>query len=299
MKTTRFFLLIAAFLFTAVSCVENSQKYKAAVAERDSLATEKQLLDSSYNQTLTLLNDIETGFAEITQTEKEMKLNLQSVEGPRVNRRQMIAAQMSAIKQGIEQNKARIAELEQLASKNGKVNTMLTETIKRLQSQMEEKGLQIKALQAELDQKNIKITELTTTVTEQSKSIAEQSQSIEEQQEALEKQESTIMQQDAEMNTVWYCIATAKELKAAKIITDGGLFQSKKVLSGEFDHTVFAQVDQRSAVSVPTFSKKVKILSQHPVNSYSLVTDEDKNLTIEITDPARFWSVSKYLVVQK
>jgi hypothetical protein len=107
------------------------------------------------------------------------------------------------------------------------------------------------------------------------------------------------MQQDAEMNTVWYCIATAKELKAAKIITDGGLFQSKKVLSGEFDHTVFAQVDQRSAVSVPTFSKKVKILSQHPVNSYSLVTGEDKNLTIEITDPARFWSVSKYLVVQK
>ena len=41
MKTTRFFLIIAAFLFTAVSCVENSQKYKAAVAERDSLATEK------------------------------------------------------------------------------------------------------------------------------------------------------------------------------------------------------------------------------------------------------------------
>ena len=68
MKTFRFFVIISALAFATVSCVENSGKYKSAVAARDSLAQEKQALDSSYNQTLVLLNDIETGFAEINQT---------------------------------------------------------------------------------------------------------------------------------------------------------------------------------------------------------------------------------------
>ena len=298
MKTFKFYAIIATLLFTAVSCVENSGKYKSLVAERDSLATEKQALDSNYNQTLVLLNDIETGFSEINQTEKEMKLNLQGVEGPKVNRREIIAAQMAAIKKGIEQNKAKIAELQQLASKNGKANGMLSETIKRLQTQMDEKTLQIQNLQAELYKKNIQITELTTTVTQQSKSISEQSQSIAEQQKVLEQKEAAIKQQDMDINTVWYCIAPAKTLKAAKIITAGGLFQGKKVLKSEFDNSAFTQVDLRNAVSIPTNSKHVKILSQHPQNSYNLVTGEDKNITIEITNPSKFWSVSKYLVVQ-
>ena len=101
-----------------------------------------------------------------------------------------------------------------------------------------------------------------------------------------------------DINTVWYCIASAKALKAAKVITAGGLFQGKKVLKSEFDNSVFTQVDLRNAVSIPTNSKRVKILSQHPQNSYNLVTGDDKNITIEITNPSKFWSVSKYLVVQ-
>lgn len=287
----KFYVIITAVVFITASCVENSEKYKAVVAERDSLSMEKQALDSSYNQTLTLLNDIETGFTEINQTEKEMKLKLQGVEGPMVNRRQQIAAQMTAIKKGIEQNKAKIAELQQLANKKGKANSTLSETIKRLQSQMDEKGLQIKTLQAELDQKNIKISELTTTVTEQSKNITEQ-------QNVLEEQKSTIKQQDTNMNTVWYCVATSKKLKDAKIISAGGLFQSKKVLNSEFDNSAFTQVDLRDISSIPTNSKKVTILSSHPKTSYNLIKGSDENITIEITDPSKFWSVSKYLVVQ-
>ena len=198
---------------------------------------------------------------------------------------------MKAIKDGIEKNKAKIAELQKLASKEGKANSMLANTIKRLQSEMDEKGVQIQSLQAELDQKNIKISELTTTVDVQSKNITEQ-------QNVMEQQKSTIKSQDIDMNTVWYCVASSKKLKEAKIISTSGLFQSKKVLDKEFDNTAFTQVDLRSLSSIPTNSKKIKILSLHPKNSYNLVTGDDKNITIEITNPSRFWSVSKYLVVQ-
>lgn len=275
----------------SVSCVENSGKYKAAIAERDSLQLEKQALDSNYNQTLVLLNDIETGFSEINHSASEMKVNLKGAEGKTTTKRELIAAQMTAIKENIEQNKAKIEELRRLSSKKGKANGMLAETIKRLQTEMDAKAIQIQALQTELDQKNIKITELTSTVDVQTKSIAEQ-------QSAIEQQKSTLKTQDNSLNTVWYCIASSKKLKEAKVISAGGLFKSTKVLNTDFDNSAFTQVDLRNISSIPTNSKKIKILSLHPQSSYSLVTGADKTVTIEITNSAKFWSVSKYLVVQ-
>ena len=70
MKAFKCCVLFAALAFFTVSCVENSAKYKTVVAQRDSIAIEKQALDSSYNQTISLLNEIETGFTEINKGEK-------------------------------------------------------------------------------------------------------------------------------------------------------------------------------------------------------------------------------------
>jgi len=291
MKAIKFYALIVALAFITASCVESSGKYKAVIAQRDSLKLEKQALDSSYNQTLSLLNDIESGFVEITQNESQMKASLKGVEGPKTDKRELIGAQMKAIKEGIEKNKAKIAELRQLAAKKGEENNMLTETIKRLQSKMDEKDTQIKSLQAELDQKNIKINELATTVDNQSKNIAEQ-------QNVLEQQKSTIKIQDTDINTVWYCVASSKKLKEAKIISNTGLFQSKKVMNNEFDKKAFTQIDLRNISSIVTNSKNIKIMSSHPKSSYNLITGANKNIIIEITNPSRFWSISKYLVVQ-
>ena len=291
MKTFKFYAIIAAIVFGTASCVENSSKYKALVAQRDSIEMVKQALDSSYNQTLGIVNDIESGFSEITQTQQDMKVNLKGVESKNANKKELIAAQMTAIKQGIEQNKAKIAELRKLASKKGKENGKLLETIKHLQAEMDEKTVQIQSLQAELEQKNIKITELNTTVTTQSKNIADQ-------QNVLEQQKSTIKVQDTDLNSVWYCVATSKKLKDAKIVSNAGLFQPKKVLATDFDKTAFTQIDLRNVTSIPTNSKNAKIMSSHPMDSYKLVPGDDKNITIEILNPSKFWSVSKYLVVQ-
>ena len=65
-----------------------------------------------------------------------------------------------------------------------------------------------------------------------------------------------------------------------------------------FDKNVFTRADLRTISSVTTGNKTIKIVSSHPEGSYKLVTGEDKNITIEITSPSKFWSVSKYLVVQ-
>jgi DNA repair exonuclease SbcCD ATPase subunit len=291
MKAIKFYAIITALVFLTVSCVEKSEKYKAAIAQRDSLAMEKMAVDSNYNRTLAILNDVEAGFAEINHSEGEMRVNLRGTEGKTTGKRELIAAQMKLIKENIEKNKEKIEELKHLAAKNGKANSKLTETIKRLESEMVAKNAQIQSLQAELEQKNIKINELNTTVSDQSKNIADQ-------QNTMEQQKSTIKGQDTNLNTVWYCVATSKKLKEAKIITNTGLFQSKKVMATEFDNTIFTQVDLRNISSIPTNSKKIKIISAHPQSSFNLITGADKMITIEITNPSKFWSVSKYLIVQ-
>jgi len=291
MKATKFYLLIAATAFLATSCVERSDKYIAAVAQRDSLAIEKQLLDSNFNQTITLLNDIESGFKVIGENEKQMQFNLKGVEGKTLNQRELITAQMTAIRVTMEQNKLKIDELRILEAKKRKANGLLTdansklsETIKLLEGKMDEQALQIQSLQTELAQKNIAIDELTTTVNNQ--------------QNELEKQKTTISEQVADKNTVWYCVATTKQLKERKIVTDAGLFQSQKVMNNAFDKNAFTQVDLRNFTSVVTNSTSVKILSSHPQSSYHLVTGANKKITIAITDPTSFWSVSRYLVVK-
>jgi hypothetical protein len=285
MKATNFYVLLATLAFLTVSCVERSGKYKTAVAQRDSLSIEKQILDSNFNQTITLLNEIEAGFIEISQNEKQMQFNLKGVEGKSLNQRELIVAQMKAIKESMEQNKAKIAELRKLEAKKKKANSQLNETIKLLQSKMDEQGVEIQALQADLVQKKIIIEELNTTVNNQ--------------QKELEQQRAVISKQVTDKNTVWYCVATSKQLKEAKIVTDAGLFQSQKVMRNDFDREIFIQVDLRNVTSIGTQSKSVKILSAHPQGSYHLLTGDDKKITIVITDPSSFWSVSKYLVVRK
>ncbi len=292
MKATKFYVFLAALALLSASCVEKSSKYKAAVATRDSIAIEKQVLDSNFYQTIALLNDIESGFKVISENEKQVQLNMKGVEGKSLNQRELIVAQMKAIKESMEQNKAKIAELRNLEAKKRKANGLLTEannklteTINLLQAKMDEQGAQIQTLQTELAHKNIVIDELTTTVNQQ--------------QNELERQQTTINEQIAENNTAWYCIATSKQLKDAKIVIDAGLFQSPKVMKNDFDKTAFTKVDLRKVSLIATNSTSIQILSSHPQSSYRLVTGADKKITISITDPSSFWSVSKYLVVKK
>ena len=198
---------------------------------------------------------------------------------------------MLEIKNNIEQNKVKLAILRNMAAKNGKAKTMLQQTIKRLDGEMSEKKGQIQSLQTELNLKKIQIDILNTTVSEQYKNISDK-------QNLMDKQNTIIKGQETDLNTVWYCVASTKKLKEAKIISTSGIFQTKKMLAAEFDKKDFIQVDMRSINSIPTNSHKLKIISAHPKNSYKLVTGINKNISIEISNPTKFWSVSKYLVVQ-
>lgn len=291
MKSIKFFAIIAVLAFATVSCVENSGKYKNLLAERDSLKIQTDSLENDYNETIGILNDVEAGFASIRASENKVKVDLPGVEGNNVTKRQQIVGELTQIKEILDQNKARIEKLQRISNQQGKKNKTLLETIKRMESELNDKTAFITSLQDELAKKNIKIDELTA-------SVNTLNQDVTKLNEESASQQTTIKSQDKDLNTVWYCVATAKQLKEDKILSSNGLFRAKTILDKDFNQSAFTQLDLRHASAISTGSKSVKILSTHPQGSYTLNKNEEQLISIEITDPQKFWSVSKYLVVQ-
>ncbi len=292
MKTIQFMAVMATFLVLASSCVEKSEKYQSMVAERDSLQLQAMNLEESYNETLNILNDVEEGFAQIRKAEGKMMMDVKRMEGASASKKEQLAIQMNQIKEMLEQNKAKIEELQRQSNQRGKENAKLTQTIQRMQSELDEKVAFIASLQAELEKKNTRISELNTSVTQLSAELSQLT-------DVTEKQQQKIQNQDVDMNTVWYTLGTSSDLKASNILTSNGLFRAKTVLDKEFDKSIFTKVDRRSLKVIPTESKRVKVLTSHPKESYKLVTADDKTISIEILNVDNFWSVSNYLVIQK
>ena len=86
-------------------------------------------------------------------------------------------------------------------------------------------------------------------------------------------------------------------MKEQKILSGGGLFKAKEVMKGDFNKDYFTKADLRTLKEIPLEMKKAKILTNHPEGSYSLVKNDKGLLTLVISDPQNFWSLSKYLVV--
>lgn len=244
MKTFRLILALAAVALTAVSCVEKSGKYQTLLAQRDSLLTVEQ----KYDQTLEILNEIETGFQSIREVEDRVMTQISDIENKPLDKKQQMVSQINQIKGILLQNKERIAELEAQFAQSGRKNASLAGTIKRLQEEMTRKVAQIESLQTELSQKNIEIEELAGTVEELNKDIAGLN-------EVTASQKTTIEEQDSQLNVVWFCIADMKQLKEARIVEGNGLFKTKSIMDGDFDKSAFTSADLRNLTRIETGSK--------------------------------------------
>ena len=164
---------------------------------------------------------------------------------------------------------------------------------------MEQSNETLQQLRAELDAKDIHISELDET-------IANQNTSINNLKNESEQKTETINTQDKQLNTAWFVFGTKSELKEQGILKDG------KVLQGNFNKNYFTKIDIRVDKEIKLYSKSAKLLTMHPSSSYTLTQDANKQYILKINNPQQdankqyilkinnpqlFWSTSKYLVV--
>ncbi len=133
-------LLAAAALLTSCKNVEESDQYKQLQSRVDSLARANKQLAANYNETLDMLNEIESGFNEISAAESKLiALNLEN-QGDTVSRKDIMLNQVDKIKDKITEQQNKINNLQDQLSKSNAKNKTLTATITRMQKELDEKS---------------------------------------------------------------------------------------------------------------------------------------------------------------
>ncbi len=187
------------------------------------------------------------------------------------------------IQEILKRNKAQLAELNRKYASSNKQVASLQGTIDRLNREMQESSARMVVLQGELAKRDATIAQLSGDISELAQHAEEQS--------------STIKEQDKSLHTAYYVFGTAVELKEQKILS-GGFLKSTKVMQDTFNKDYFLQIDIREVTEIPLYAPKAKLWSTHPEGTYEFVKGTNDNLTFQITDTQRFWSLTKYLIIE-
>ena len=292
MKIRMSIVCASCALFLATSCnVERSDKYQALLAERDSLYTEAVASKGGFDQALNTINEIENALESVRAQE-----NIIMMENQEGNTNKAVS-EINAIQQTLQENRQKIEKLEKQLAEQGATSKALNQTVSRLKKQLEEKDTYIASLKDELQQSKQQIADLSEQVSDLNQNINELNQNLDVMNVQNAVQQATIENQDALLNAVWVCIAPQQTLVEKGIVSKGGLFQASEISKQGFDKTQFNQLDKREVESIPLNTKKPKMMTNHPDNSYQIVDSEDGNKILQIIDKEAFWSMSNYLVV--
>ena len=289
MKKLTVLFVCAAML---ASCDGFKGGSKDLKAENDSLLMELNQRNAELDDMMGTFNEVQEGFRKINAAESRVDLQRGTITENSASAKQQIASDIEFISKQMEENKAQIAKLE-AQLKNSKYNsTQMKKAVEALTAELKAKQQRIEELQTELASKNIRIQELDAAVSD----LSAAKESLAAENEAKAK---TVAEQDKSLNAAWFVFGTKKELKDQKILSGSGLFKKGSVLKdGDVNKDYFTQVDIRTTKEIKLYSKDADILTTHPTGSYTLEKDDKDQLTLKITNPKEFWSVSKYLVIQ-
>ena len=274
---------MAALVSMLASCIDGFKGGSNADRERDSLRNIIDQKDDELNDLMGTFNEIQQGFDLINEAEGRVNMLRSGAENN--NSAENIRENMQFIQETLEENKRKIEELQSKLKSSSINSAKLKEAIGSLTQQLNEKNAEIETLRAQLAEQEVKIEELAGTVSNLQTENAQVKQQRDETAQIARNQ-------DAQLNTAWYVFGTSKELKAEGILSKG------EVLQGNYNKNYFTQIDIRKVSVIPLESKSASILTNHPAGSYTLLKDSKGQYTLNITDAAKFWSVSKYLVVK-
>jgi len=278
------YLAILLFLPFVFSCGE-SEEVKQLKAQKDSLQHESDQRDEAINEFIESFNEIENNL--LTIKEKENIISVSAANGTETaqNAKDRINSDILAIHDLMEKNKKSLKYLQRKLKKSNLKIAEFQKMISRMEKQLESKGIEIQNLKEKLANMDLMVDSLMGNVSRLSTESQQKSDVIKEKTDA--------------MNTAYYAVGTKKELIENGVLTKSGGFigiGTKVKLSDSFNKEYFTQVDIRETDEIEIYSKKAELITTHP-GGYT-IEGEKKADKLVITDAEKFWSVSKYLVIQ-
>ena len=281
-----FTLVIALF-----GCWNGNKTPSAADKEIDSLKTLSIDKDRQMNSLIGTLIEIDDNIQRIKEKEHLISLNVANNENGSQSREDRINSDIKVIYGLMLKNKEQIASLEKKLRQSASSNNNLNKLVKRLNTQLKDKTIEIIKLQKQLESQNLQITDLNFTI----EGLQTAVNSLEKDKEATRQELDETIEQ---LYRAYYVFGTKKELKAQNILAGDGFLTKKKLLSEAYSKDYFTSIDYRELDSLNLYMAKAKILTKHPKSSYTLEAGTDGAMVLKIADKDNFWSVNKYLVVQ-
>ena len=186
----------------------------------------------------------------------------------------------------------RIDDLEQKLGNSSAEVKRMSGLIAMLNKQIAEKEATIQSLREKVELSNFSISMLQGEVNRLSDANAQLTTTVSAQGEAIQAAQEML-------NEAYYIVGTSKELKASGILSKKFLGKTK-VDADNIDASLFTKIDIRNVTQITVDDKSVTIKSQHPSGSYQVVSDKKSNTSvIQILDEVAFWSLTRYLIIQK
>jgi hypothetical protein len=284
--TVNISVLFFISILLITSCNPNQNELERLQQENDSLRTSVQNTNENISSYFSDLNEIENNLQIIK--DKEDLITQQATRDVELGLSQQdrINEDIKVIGDLMEKNRLLIANLNNRIRNADSRIEGFEQMVERLNQTIEEKEIEIQLLRDQLANMNLRVDFLSARVDTLERLAQERREKIE--------------QQNQTMNTAWYAIGSAKELRENNIISREGGFLGlgrTDILNPELNQDFFTRIDITRDFKITIIGTDPKIITSHPSGSY-VITDENDEKYLEILDADLFWSTTRYLVVQ-
>lgn len=291
MRQKKFFVgsfFVVAGMVAMTSC--SGGKTDNLQAKIDSLnsVVEQQAQDLDYSQSC--LSVITESIDSIAMADSTLIRVTKSREGTVT--KESLKEDLAGYVNILHRQRERLNMLESKLSAGGKEMAKMSNLISYLNKQIEAKDAQIKELQDMLESRNFDIAMLQGKVNQLYTANSDLQSTVSSQQEAISVAQEML-------NEAYYIVGTGKELKEAGVLSKK-LIGKAKVNADNINSELFTKIDIRQTTRIQVDSDKPTIKSQHPSDSYRIVPNKKNNTAeIQIVDETDFWSLTRYLIIQK
>mgnify|MGYP000811830843 CR=1 FL=1 len=285
----KYFALLVAGALALTACHHAGESSSSAAVGVPTTADSLQVALANQDSLLALMNDVAEGMSQIKQMENILSSTNDLTNESR-DKRQQIRNDMLVIQQTLQMRRDKLDELEKKLQNSSANNATLQKSIATLKKQISEQESTIETLRTELSNANIHIEKLTANVDSLSNTVANVSAA----KEVVEQEASNLTN---ELNTCYYAMGSKKELKEHNLI-ETGFLRKTKILPADYEQSYFTRADKRTFTTLDLHSKKAKVLTNQPADSYVIEEMPNGNKVLKVTNPTRFWNTSNFLLIQ-
>lgn len=282
-------LFFVLSIMVLVSCGQHKKEIVRMQAKQDSISQLGVQKDNSILEFIGAMNEIQMNLDSIKSIEKIVSVQASSGTELKADAKKRIIEDIVQINDLLQKNKELVKSLqEKLRASNVKI-AELENMISLLNKQMGEKDSEIASLKQELENLHINVAGLNQKI----------EQITTESEATIKAKTQTIDEQTIALNTAYYAYGTKKELEEKNVIEkEGGVLGMGKTikLKKDFNRDYFMKIDIREFNQLPLNSKKAKIVTPHPADSYHL-TGVKTVESLVIDKPEEFWKATKYLLI--